>query len=70
MEEASKQTGEDTMPVSQERLAHLVRIMPVFTHILIKEWLEKFKRFSVLKKEVMKNKDCMTKISELGDITG
>ena len=52
MEGVKREARADTMPVSKERLANLIRIMPIFTHILTQEWIEKHKRLMALSRIV------------------
>ena len=51
MEGVNREARADTMPVSKENLANLIRIVPVFTLILVVEWGEKYQRLIALENE-------------------
>ena len=70
MEGANREARADTMPVSKEKLANLIRIMPVFTSILTKEYIEKCKWLIALKKEAARNELNVPISIELRNLTG
>ena len=72
MEGVNREARADTMPVSEENLSNLIRIVPVFTLILIVEWGEKYQRLIALQNEAVRNEDSMpiSNILELRNLAG
>ena len=72
MEGVNREARADTMPFSEEKLANLIRIMPVFTIILTKEWIEKYEWLIALDDEAMRNEGStpISNILELRNLAG